>query len=289
MLSGPAFTALPAPVNALGLIVAFPPATGFKAWIDQELEEYSTLGFQVLKARPPYLRGEFSDLPRGLHHPAGERRIWELCIEELRQWLAAQPKPPGPRLLLGLNLGGSIAAFAASALGFDGLVVAGSVPRLSRFWVESAHPVAVRSRSKGAFDAKEFQETMSGLDLVSTLSKTTRPCLVQFGEKDEWIEIPDIERMNEIASRSRDIQIEWTEDDHEMGSERSRASRKEFIGKWSRDRRAFDSERLLESAIDSNLRMSHEGRIEAHENAWRLMDDLRRAGEEAREKPQNSS
>ena len=39
-----------------------------------------------------------------------------------------------------------------------------------------------------------------------------------------------------------------------------------------------DSERLLESAIISNLKMSPEERIEAHENARVLIEDLQSAG-----------
>lgn len=46
---------------------------------------------------------------------------------------------------------------------------------------------------------------------------------------------------------------------------------------------------LLESAIESNLKMSYEARIEAHENARQLMIDLKLAGEEARAKSQKPS
>jgi hypothetical protein len=42
---------------------------------------------------------------------------------------------------------------------------------------------------------------------------------------------------------------------------------------------AEDSVKLRESAIASNLEMTPEERIEAHENARQLMMDLREAGE----------
>ncbi len=49
------------------------------------------------------------------------------------------------------------------------------------------------------------------------------------------------------------------------------------------------SQQLLESAIESNLKLSYEARIEAHENARRLAADLRQAGEALRAKSQGAS
>lgn len=43
-----------------------------------------------------------------------------------------------------------------------------------------------------------------------------------------------------------------------------------------------DSAKLLEAAIISNLEMTPEQRIEAHENARQLMADLQEAGEALR-------
>ncbi len=50
-----------------------------------------------------------------------------------------------------------------------------------------------------------------------------------------------------------------------------------------------DSKILLESAIEINLQMSVEKRIEAHENARQLMMDLRQAGQELDAKSQRTS
>lgn len=50
-----------------------------------------------------------------------------------------------------------------------------------------------------------------------------------------------------------------------------------------------DSEKLLESAIISNLEMTPEERIEAHENARCLMMDLQTAGKVLREAGSKSS
>lgn len=49
-----------------------------------------------------------------------------------------------------------------------------------------------------------------------------------------------------------------------------------------------DSTELLESAIELKLAMSYEERIEAHENALRLLNDLKQAGEENRAKSPSS-
>ena len=50
-----------------------------------------------------------------------------------------------------------------------------------------------------------------------------------------------------------------------------------------------DSQKLLESAVELNLQMTYEERIDAHENSRELMNDLRQAGEELRAKSQNAS
>lgn len=52
---------------------------------------------------------------------------------------------------------------------------------------------------------------------------------------------------------------------------------------------AEDSDKLLESAIISNLKMTPEQRIEAHENARQLMHDLIEAGKVARLESQSKS
>ena len=52
---------------------------------------------------------------------------------------------------------------------------------------------------------------------------------------------------------------------------------------------AEDSEKLLESAILYNLRLTPEQRIEAHENARQLMLDLLEAGRVARHESQSQS
>lgn len=47
------------------------------------------------------------------------------------------------------------------------------------------------------------------------------------------------------------------------------------------------STKLLESAIELKLAMSFEERIEAHENALQLLNDLKLAGEDNRAKSQD--
>ena len=50
-----------------------------------------------------------------------------------------------------------------------------------------------------------------------------------------------------------------------------------------------DSQLLLEAAIAERLKMTIEQRIEAHENAQKLYQDLKTAGEALRAKPQSAS
>ena len=51
----------------------------------------------------------------------------------------------------------------------------------------------------------------------------------------------------------------------------------------------INQEKLLESAIEANLKMTHEERIEAHEKALELLVDLQKAGEDLRAKSQKPS
>jgi hypothetical protein len=52
---------------------------------------------------------------------------------------------------------------------------------------------------------------------------------------------------------------------------------------------SLDLEKFLNSAIESNLRMTYESRIESHENARHLLVDLREAGDNLRARSQSSS
>lgn len=55
------------------------------------------------------------------------------------------------------------------------------------------------------------------------------------------------------------------------------------------EQQVIDSKKLLDSAIELNLALTFEERIEAHENALQLLNDLKFAGEENRAKSQVSS
>ncbi len=50
-----------------------------------------------------------------------------------------------------------------------------------------------------------------------------------------------------------------------------------------------DSILLNQAALEERLKMTPEERIEAHENARQLMEDLKQAGEAARAESQSSS
>lgn len=52
---------------------------------------------------------------------------------------------------------------------------------------------------------------------------------------------------------------------------------------------ADDQRQLLESAIEGRLAMTYEERIEAHENARQLLNDLQAAGKKARAESESSS
>ncbi len=51
----------------------------------------------------------------------------------------------------------------------------------------------------------------------------------------------------------------------------------------------FDSQKLLESALLEKLELNFEARIESHENARKLVQELKQAGQEQRARSQQAS
>lgn len=222
------FETLPSSVKpAKGTLVIYPPASGFKPKLKTELQELMQLGFSVTLVQPPYLRPDTAMAPRGLQHPQQEKQLWELTMKELGVWLMENHQQPAPRVAFGFNLGGSMAALAGSLMPFDAIIATGSIPQLSRFYIGSPHPAAVQNRQQGPFDAKAFSEAMSDFDLVSTLNKISKPAFVQFGMNDDWIETPDIEKLEKAKPAS--TQIKWSFDDHDMLSAESIKQRRGFL------------------------------------------------------------
>ena len=125
-------------------------------------------------------------------------------------WLAElAPLAGADSVLVGFNLGGSLASLYASRYGARGLIATGSIARLSWFYRYSQHPVAVANREV------DFPREH---DLATTLPRVGCPRLVQFGRRDDWLccceEIPE---------------ACWVDDDHAMMGEEARRGRASFL------------------------------------------------------------
>jgi hypothetical protein len=201
------------------LAVFLPPATGQIRPLLQEGESLAGLGFSALVLRPPYVRAEFSDYSRGITNPDGEIQFWDLNVHEINLMLQDtrdKHRLTGPTVLLGKNLGGSYAAYAARTCSVDRLITFGSIPSLSKFWLSSLHPVAQKLRAQGQNLVETFSREVECLDLITSLNKSNAKKLLQYGHNDEWIDSLQKTLVSAIPTEVSTVQ--WFHDDHEMNS-----------------------------------------------------------------------
>jgi hypothetical protein len=224
---------LPAAKSLKNFVVFYPPATGEKGQQKLEAEEFRKMGIGSLLYRPPYLRAGKTKIlsPGGPGNIDGETALWNLSKKELTEILNGIHVDFGLKpdrvALVGKNLGGSVAAFAgASEVGC--LIISGSAPQLSRFWIYSNHLVAQDFR-KGFSPEQlsKFRSETRKFDLVSTLPACSAKVMVQLGYKDPWIEEDDAKDL--IDSLRDKSQVEWIEDDHSMNGVKTRKQRQEFL------------------------------------------------------------
>ncbi len=210
-----------------GLIIFYPPATGEKGQQFIEATNLAKLNFASLLYDPPYRR-----TPQGgIEDLKGETELWLRAQSEFKIVLSKAKKyfdfTAQDIAVVGKNMGGSVASFATDDR-IRCLVVTGSVPILSNFWIRSEHPVAVENRNGfSTSQLIEFENATALFDLVMTAPQKKIPTLIQFGKKDLWIETTQskffIEKLNQKQT------IQWTEDDHAMNSRESVTQRNEFI------------------------------------------------------------
>ncbi len=211
----------------LGIAFFCPPATGFKPEFRSEAERLAESGVAVLAWRASYLTG--TSPARGPQQPESEARFWsQLPKEASRAWASDPLSQAGlPLVVAGFNLGGSVAAACVGQTPARGFLAAGSVPRLSEFWLVSEHPVAVAARAQGPFVASAFRSIARPHDLTTRVMDLSLPGLLQFGTRDPWIE----------ASQGREIEttappnclISWIDDDHDMLGKASQRARYHFL------------------------------------------------------------
>jgi dienelactone hydrolase len=109
------------------------------------------------------------------------------------------------------------------------MIVTGSVPILSEFWVKSSHPVAVESRNGvNPSELENFQKESFRFDLIQTVKEIQSKVLFQFGTRDPWIEKNQVTLFEKSVSKVSQ-KIEWTEDDHAMDSAQSVQNRIKFL------------------------------------------------------------
>ncbi len=131
-------------------------------------------------------------------------------------------------IVIGKNLGGSVAAYSINEF-VDCLIVTGSVPILSKFWVSSSHPIAIASRKNlSKTTLEEFEMKTSEFDLIQSIQNlNTKKILIQFGTNDPWIEKESVQLLE--SKIKNNTLIQWVEDDHAMASTITAGLRKSFL------------------------------------------------------------
>lgn len=213
--------------TCLGAVFFCPPATGYKPRFRDEAERLAESGLAVLAWRASYLSGTAP--ARGPQNPESEARFWaQLPDEALNAWLADPLSQSSlPWAVAGFNLGGSVAAAFVGRTSARGFIAAGSVPRLSDFWIESSHPVAASARAQGTFEASAFRSVARPHDLTTRVRQLKVPALLQFGTRDPWIEAPQAREIETTAPPN--CRFFWAEDDHDMLGKEAQEARFSFL------------------------------------------------------------
>jgi dienelactone hydrolase len=214
-------------------------ATGDMNTFLPEALELSKLGITCALLEAPYSKKRNTISPRGLLNPENELRIWDRTCEELDEVSELLVRLHGCRAdkiaLVGLNLGGSVGIYWAGKRSrpLSAVAIAGAIPDLTSFWLESSHPVAQSSREQAGIQPHLFKETMRDLDLIVTLPKIqgTR-VLVQIGKQDDWISTESLEKLRssiQTLAPSSSIQLDLQDDVHDMMAQPTIQSRMDFI------------------------------------------------------------
>jgi pimeloyl-ACP methyl ester carboxylesterase len=209
-----------------GCACYLPPATGFRTALGAEIEALRAIGVAVHCFDPVIADPTLKDRPRGLATAAGEQAYWQRYTEALLATLRVAGHHVADCVLIGFNFGGSLAARVAATHTTRGLIAAGSIPRLSEFWLRSAHPVAAAARASVDRPDPAFVATMGPLDLSESVRGLRAPALLQFGAKDDWI---DPMQVGELVTASPGRMLRWYDDDHDMMGAACRADRLAFV------------------------------------------------------------
>ena len=205
-----------------------PPATGFRQSLDDEFAILRQMKISAEVISPVEIDPALTKMARGLANPLGEIAYWKRYVEIVENVILSGIDVQTPIFIVGFNLGGSLAAYSATTISVSGLIIAGSIPRLTEFWANSEHPVAASARAAAAASAlPNYCEKLRPYDLTSSLNGITIPVLLQFGNQDEWIDRSQVDELESLASSS--MMIKWYEDGHDMAMNHCFHDRCQFL------------------------------------------------------------
>lgn len=203
-------------------VAYLPPATGFTVAMLNEIQTLKSAGIKVITVGTTT-----TSQPRGLKSTSGELAFRDQCSRTIATTLAENDARPEDCLLVGFNMGGSLAAHFAANNKVLGLIASGSIPRLSEFWLSSSHEVAVKARKESPTPDPEFADAVRPFDLTTSVQNLTIPVLLQFGHKDTWIDAKQVAELDRL--KPHEVKLTWYDDDHPMTSSKAHADRVTFI------------------------------------------------------------
>jgi poly(3-hydroxybutyrate) depolymerase len=202
-----------------------------------EASAYAQRGFICLLPDAPYSRRRLEGASRGPDNSGAEARLWRQNAWELSSLVdrlqSTYPVDPERSFAVGFNLGGSqIARWLKDEKRIRRAIVAGAVPELSRFWLESTHPVAQNAREEWPTTLAGYAERTRELDLLESVrSLGGARLLFQFGLQDDWINSSAVNSLSErlrLGTWARH-RVEWLHDVHEMKSRAAQRRRRHWL------------------------------------------------------------
>lgn len=134
-----------------------------------------------------------------------------------------------PVAYVGRNLGGAISGeLALRSDKIKAVVGLACLPRMSQFWQWSDHPVARRQR--GQSDPGIFRNSWAAaepMDLWESVLATKCPKLFQFGRRDDWVPLDDVDAFSHHIEEKCDIKL--YDDDHAFTGIKARKARIDWV------------------------------------------------------------
>ena len=227
----PAFLVHPAGTPRAGIVFQH-EASANKMSFFEEAQEWAARGFLCLLPDGSWVRSGAGAERQNTSSPATLTGFLSRICDDLVAGIAALRTAGGadlPVAFVGRNLGGALSGeVARRADTLSAVVGLACLPRMSQFWQHADHPVALRQR--GQSDSEAYRRAWAAaedMDLWESAARTRCPKLYQFGRRDDWVPMEDVEAFSHHIGKKCDISL--FDDDHAFGGMEARTERIEWV------------------------------------------------------------